>query len=64
MVVARGTRRVDIWYLDPQDAKQQVFINGDQGSYEVTGEVLRVYLGDRTLIVPLARVILIDDRLD
>ncbi len=64
MVVARGTRKVDIWYLDPNDTKQQVFINGSEGSYELADGVLRVYLGDRTLIVPLARVILIDDRLE
>ena len=64
MVVARGTRKVDIWYLDPQDTKQQVFIDDGQGRYEIAESVLHVYLADRTLVIPIARVILIDDRLE
>ncbi len=64
MVVARGARKIDIWYLDQQDTKQQVFIDDGQGRYEIGGGVLRVYLGDRTLVIPIARVILIDDRLE
>lgn len=64
MVVARGTRKVDIWYLDPQDARQRVVIEGNEGSYEIAEGVVRVYRGDRTLIVPLSRVVLIDERLD
>lgn len=64
MVVARGTRKIEISYLDPNDTKQQVIIEGDQGRYEVGEGVLRVYLGDRTLVVPLSRMIMIDDRLE
>ena len=27
MVVARGTRKVDLWYLDPQDTKKAKTLN-------------------------------------
>ncbi len=64
MAIARGTRKVDIWYLDPQDQKQQIVIDGAQGSYEVAEGVLRIYLGDRNLVVPLSRVVLIDEHID
>ena len=50
--------------LDPQDTKQQVFIDDGQGRYEIAESVLHVYLADRTLVIPIARVILIDDRLE
>jgi len=64
MVIARGTRKVDIWYLDPNDTKAHVVIEGEQGSYEMADGVVRVYVGDRTLIVPLTRLIMIDEHLE
>ncbi len=63
MVIARGIRTVEIWYLDPDDAKQQVVIEEGRGRYEIADGVLRVYLPDRTLIVPVPRVVLVDERL-
>lgn len=63
MVIARGVRTVEIWYLDPDDAKQQLVIEEGKGRYEIADGVLRVYLADRTLIVPVPRVVLVDERL-
>lgn len=64
MVVSRGVRKIEFWYLDPQDAKQEIVIEGDNGEYEVTGGVVRIMRGDRTIIVPLSRLIMIDDRFE
>ena len=64
MVVARGIKKTQIWYLDADDAKQHVSLEGDEGGYEIVAPVVRIYQGDRTIIVPLSRLIMIDDRLD
>jgi hypothetical protein len=64
MVVARGIRKIEIWYMDADDTKQHVAIEGDEGGYEIAAPVARIYRGDRTIIVPLSRLIMVDDRLD
>jgi len=50
--------------MDADDTKQHVAIEGDEGGYEIAAPVARIYRGDRTIIVPLSRLIMVDDRLD